>query len=262
MIKLIISDMDGTLLDDNKDLNSEFDKVYSELRDRDIKFAVASGRHFSEMHKYFRPKYDDMIYIAENGGQIIYEDAEIFASPMDMDYVFKIAEDAMKIDGVEIILSGVENLYLYNFRNKPVEELRDFYFNYIVLNNPEDLKERIFKISIFNENGSDFHTHKRIYDNWADKLNVISSAFVWTDIQNKGINKGVAVSVLKEKFGIRDEEIMVFGDYNNDIEMLELAHHSYAMENASEEIKNIANFMAKSNNDNGVLEVIKRIVLV
>ena len=262
MIKMIVTDMDGTLLDDDKNINKEFHKVYTALREKGIKFVVASGRHYSEMHKYFKPKYDDMIYVAENGGLIIYEDKEIFSSPMDMDYVFKIAEDAMEIEGVDIILSGEENLYLYNFRNKPIEDLRDFYFNFKVLDNPSDLKEKIYKVSIYNENGSDFLAHKLIYDNWADKLNVVSSSLVWTDIHNKGVNKGLAVNVLKDKFNIKDEEIMVFGDYNNDIEMLELAHHSYAMENASEEIKSIANFMAKSNNENGVLEVIKRIVLL
>lgn len=261
MIKMIITDMDGTLLDDDKNINKEFHQVYTALREKNIKFVVASGRHYSEMHKYFKPKYDDIIYIAENGGQIIYEDKEIFSSPMDLDYVFKIAEDAMMIEGVDIILSGVENLYLYNFRNRPIEDLRDFYFKYKLLDNLSDLKEKIFKISIYNESGSDFTAHKLIYDNWEDKLNVVSSAYVWTDIQDKGVNKGKAVSILKDKFKIKKSEIMVFGDYNNDIEMLKLAHHSYAMENASEEIKNIANFMAKSNNDNGVLEVIKNVVL-
>ena len=54
---------------------------------------------------------------------------------------------------------------------------------------------------------------------------------------------------------------MVFGDYNNDREMLEQAYHSYAMENASEEIKDVANLMSRSNNDNGFLEVMKRMVL-
>lgn len=259
---MIITDMDGTLLDDDKNINKEFHKVYTALREKGIKFVVASGRHYSEMHKYFKPKYDDMIYIAENGGQIIYEDKEIFSSSMDLDYVFKIAEDAIRIEGVDIILSGEENIYLYNFRNKPVKDLRDFYFKFKVLDNPSDLKENIYKVSVYNENGSDFLAHKEIYDNWEDKLHVTSSAFVWTDIQNKGVNKGVAVNILKDRFEIKDDEIMVFGDYNNDIEMLKLAHHSYAMENASEEIKGIANFMAKSNNDNGVLEAIKNIVLV
>ena len=54
---------------------------------------------------------------------------------------------------------------------------------------------------------------------------------------------------------------MVFGDYNNDIEMLKQGYYSYAMENSSKEIKSVANFIAKSNNENGVLEVIKDIVL-
>lgn len=261
MIKMIVTDMDGTLLNDNKNIHEDFDSVFAQLMEKKIKFVVASGRHYSEMHKYFKDYHENIIYIAENGGQIVYKDKEIYSSPMDMDHIYNLAKDAMNIEGVDIILSGEKNLYLYNFRKLPVEQLRDFYFKYKVIENPYDLKENVFKISIYNEKGSDFITHKTIYDNWKDKLNVISSAFVWTDIQNKGTNKGSAVTILKDKFGIQSEEIMAFGDYNNDIEMLQLAHHSYAMENASDEIKQIANFIAKSNNDNGVLEVIKEIIL-
>ncbi len=261
MIKLIASDMDGTLLDDNKNLHPEFHQVYNELRARDIKFIVASGRHYSEMHPYFRDKYKDMIYIAENGGQIVYEDKEIYSSTMDLDNVHRIAEDAKKIKGIDIILSGSENIYLYNFRNKPIEELRTLYCAYIVLNDLSELKENIFKVSIFNENGSDYHTHKSIYDNWGDKLTITASAYVWTDIYNKEVNKGAALNIIKDKFGISDDKVMVFGDYNNDIEMLKQGYYSYAMENSSKEIKSVANFIAKSNNENGVLEVIKDIVL-
>lgn len=261
MIKLIVSDMDGTLLDDNKNLNPEVYEVYNELRARGIKFVVASGRHYSEMHKYFKSEYKDMIYIAENGGQIIYEDKEIFTSTMDLNNVVKIVEDAKLINDIDIVLSGNENLYLYNYKRKPIDEVRDFYFKFKVLNNLSELKENVFKISIFNEKGSDYNTHKYIYEKWADKLTITASSFVWTDIYNKDVNKGNAVNLLKEKFDIKEEEVMVFGDYDNDIEMLKQGFHSYAMENASENTKNVANFMAKSNNDNGVVEVIKDIVL-
>lgn len=261
MIKMIVTDMDGTLLNDEKNINDDFEEVFKELVEKQIKFVVASGRHYSEMHKYFKPFHLDMIYIAENGGQIVYKDKEIYSSPMDMNHIYSLAEDAKKIQGVDLILSGEKNLYLYNFRKLPVEHLRDFYFKYKVVDNLYELNEKIFKISIYNEHGSDFITHKTIYDNWEDKLNVISSSYVWTDIQNKETNKGNAVRILKQKFGIKSHEIMVFGDYNNDIEMLKLAYYSYAMENATDEIKEIANFIAKSNNDNGVLEVIKEIIL-
>ncbi len=262
MIKLIVTDMDGTLLDDHKNINEEFHEIYNELRSRGIKFVVASGRHYSEMHKYFKPQYNDMIYIAENGGQIVYEDEEIFASTMDIENIKNIAEDAIKINGVDIIISGSEYLYFYNYNNKSKEEIRDFYFKFKVIDDFSQINEKVFKISIYNELGSDYHTHKTIYDNWEDTMTVTPASFVWTDIYNKEVNKGVAVNVLKEKFGIRDEEVMVFGDYNNDIEMLKQGFHSYAMENASEEVKKTARFMAKNNNDNGVLEIIKKVVLI
>ena len=67
--------------------------------------------------------------------------------------------------------------------------------------------------------------------------------------------------MIQQKFGITREETMVFGDYFNDVEMLKAAYHSYAMENAPSGVKKHANFIAKSNIENGVLEVIKEVVL-
>jgi hypothetical protein len=76
-----------------------------------------------------------------------------------------------------------------------------------------------------------------------------------------GINKGKAVDMIQRKFGIEKKDTMIFGDFYNDIEMLKEGYHSYAMDNSPEEIKRAANFIANSNEDNGVLEIIKEKVL-
>jgi hypothetical protein len=88
-------------------------------------------------------------------------------------------------------------------------------------------------------------------------LQVTVSGEIWLDITAKGANKGVAIKALQEKLGINFDETMVFGDYLNDLEMMEVAYHSYAMENAHEDLKKVARFTAKSNDENGVVEVIK-----
>jgi hypothetical protein len=92
-------------------------------------------------------------------------------------------------------------------------------------------------------------------------LQIVASTPKWLDIYNIGINKGKAVDMIQKKFGIKKEDTMIFGDYFNDIEMLKEGYHSYAMENAPQEIKDVANFIAKSNKDNGVLRIITENVL-
>ena len=73
----------------------------------------------------------------------------------------------------------------------------------------------------------------------------------------KGVNKGLAISEIQKLLNIKQEETMVFGDYLNDLEMMQNAYHSYAMENAHSDLKKVARFIAKSNDDNGVVRAIK-----
>ena len=74
---------------------------------------------------------------------------------------------------------------------------------------------------------------------------------------NKKSNKGVALETLMKKLNISSEEIMVFGDFMNDLEMLNLTKYSFAIQNAHPIVKNAANFLAPSNDDDGVLQTIK-----
>ena len=76
----------------------------------------------------------------------------------------------------------------------------------------------------------------------------------------KGINKGVAISEVQELLNIDYNETMVFGDYLNDLEMMSSAYHSYAMANAHDDLKKAARYIAKSNDDNGVVQAIKKLL--
>ncbi len=81
------------------------------------------------------------------------------------------------------------------------------------------------------------------------------------DICRLGGDKKQAIEILQEKFGIKYDETIVFGDHMNDLEMMESAFYSYAMENAKEEVKEKARFVAKTNDENGVIEAIKEVAL-
>jgi hydroxymethylpyrimidine pyrophosphatase-like HAD family hydrolase len=86
------------------------------------------------------------------------------------------------------------------------------------------------------------------------------SANHWVDISENIANKGYAIKHIQKLYNINESETMVFGDYNNDIEMLKLGHYSYAMDNAHPNVKTIANYLTKSNNEKGVEIVIKQLI--
>ena len=81
------------------------------------------------------------------------------------------------------------------------------------------------------------------------------------DINSNSFNKGIALEIIQNKLGIKYEETMVFGDFLNDYEMMDKAYYSYAMENAHPKLKQKARFVAPKNTDNGVIKVIKEVVL-
>jgi hypothetical protein len=91
---------------------------------------------------------------------------------------------------------------------------------------------------------------------WQDRLAVAVSTPTWTDIYHKETSKGVALKALQDHFDAKFHETMVFGDYFNDVSMLKEAHYSYAMGNAPQGVKEIANFETVSNDEYGVLQVI------
>lgn len=73
MIKLIVSDLDGTMLHDHgEELNSEYFEVIRKLKERNILFCAASGRQYESMRKLFYPVQDEIIYITENGAEILW----------------------------------------------------------------------------------------------------------------------------------------------------------------------------------------------
>lgn len=92
------------------------------------------------------------------------------------------------------------------------------------------------------------------------KLKAVLSADSWVDVISNGVNKGSAIKFLQELYGISPEECAAFGDYMNDYEMLKSCAESYAMANACEEIKKIAKHTAPSNDEEGVLRTLKRIL--
>ena len=80
------------------------------------------------------------------------------------------------------------------------------------------------------------------------------------DVMEKGANKGTALNKVQELFGISKEETAAFGDNHNDLEMLREAGDSYAVANARREVKEAARFLIKSNNEDGVLQQLKKIL--
>jgi len=259
-IKLIVSDMDGTLLRSNHELSPEFSAVHQQLIAHNIHFVPASGRQFFSITSYFEEQQEEMAIIAENGTYVTFQGNEVFVDELDREVVKDIILESRKIEGANLVLAGKNAAYVESKDSDFLAFFQNFYAKNVQV---EDLlaieDEQFIKVAIHHAGGSAAHLYPKFKRFEEHNLNVVISGEVWMDMMNNGTHKGKALTELQHQLNITPEETMVFGDYMNDIEMLKLAKYSFAMKNAHPLVKEIANYEAPSNDEDGVIQIIKQL---
>lgn len=261
MIKLIATDMDGTLLDENSKLPVDFFSTLEKLTEKNIKFVVASGRSYPALYENFKPYSSNMYFICDNGSYIVEPNKEPIIDILDKNIVNEVVKACENLSNVTLVLCGLKNSYYLGCSDEMETEISKYYINRKIVSSLIDINDDIFKIAICDFNGSKDNSYKVLNPLFGTSHKVVVSGSVWVDINNKGINKGFAIRQLQKDFNISYDETMVFGDFYNDVEMLKEAHYSFVMENANEDMKKYGNFIAKSNSENGVVQAINEYVL-
>lgn len=259
MIKLIITDMDGTLLNDNHEIDGEFWELFSQMKNRDILFSVASGRQYYNLVEKFKDIEDEVIFIAENGTLVIHKGKELFSNCLlsqDVDYILKKLEG---IKNIGVVLCGKESAYITEKAPEFIEQVDKYYHRCRIVESFQEIKEDILKVAVYDFVGSEENTYPHFIQD-RERFQVVVSGKHWMDIMHTDSNKGEAIKKILETLKIKKEETAAFGDYLNDLEMMQAVGHSYAMENAHDEIKKIARYITLSNNNSGVVHSIKEIL--
>jgi Cof subfamily protein (haloacid dehalogenase superfamily) len=259
-VRLIASDMDGTLLNSKHELSPDFFPIFNRMRSRDILFSAASGRQYQNLFKCFPGIQDEIVFIAENGSYVMYQGKELHLQQMDKDLTRDILQRAKKLPNVLTILCGKKGAYVDNDSPAFIERLSMYYEKYTIVDNLINVDDDQFlKIAICDLSGAEQNSYPH-FSEYQDDLQIKVSGNVWLDLSHKLAHKGMALDVVQKKFGISREHTMVFGDYLNDVEMMGEAHFSFAMENAHPDVKKAARFMTLSNDNSGVLNVLEQVV--
>ncbi len=264
MVKLIASDIDGTLVPDGSDkLNPEIFDVIRKLKSQGIYFAVASGRQWKSIEKLFYPVKDEIFFIAENGAYVGARGRALFTSPMKMEQIREIIYDVREIPDCDLMLSGRDMLYTESKNQTFIDYLVLGYHNEVKqLDDLEQVEDTIIKASIYHRGYQAFEVAGKVMvPKWGDKLKVVTAGREWLDMMEPDVNKGAALREIQESLGILPEETMAFGDNLNDMELLAQAKYSYAIGNARQEIKDAANYIADTNVNDGVLKVLRTLIV-
>ncbi len=259
-VKLVVTDMDGTLLNSKGKVSDNFFKLYNQLQKQGVQFAAASGRQFQSISDKLHTIKNDISIIAENGGLAKYKNQHLVLNSLDIEKTMQLIPDLRKIKGTYIVLCGKKGAYIETQDHNFIKMFQEYYPKYFFLNDLlKVMTDEFFKIALYHYNNSEKYIYPSV-QHLENEFQIKVSGEHWVDISHPNANKGYALKLLQDKLGITREETMVFGDYNNDLEMLELADFSYAMENAHPNVKKTARFQTKSNNNEGVELILEKLL--
>lgn len=259
MVKLIATDLDGTLLGDDKVIPAEIFSLVPALAKRGIRFVAASGRSPYTLKENFRAIADDIDYICDNGAVAIADNREIFTRPVPDDVVRDVVSFCAK-EEVHLLLCGSKTTYLVPVEGTEYEpHVRPYYFRRVSPDKLLETGDAINKIAICDLRNPQTGSFERLVQFLAGRATATISGNVWMDVMRNGVNKGDALVAIQNHYGISKNETVAFGDYYNDIPLLQNAGYAYVMKNANQDMFAHGNRIAESNNDGGVLKVLRQI---
>ncbi len=244
MIKLVISDVDGTLINvgvsEDKPTenmpNAETMQTIVELKKAGYTFGVASGRQYPAVKKLFpEDMLKGMVFCCENGSLVVKDGKVISKTVINRaDFEELIADIDKTYPDTQPLISGQEVTYLIN----PTDEYRNIVENFlhnetVVVSSVDEIKEDIIKVAIFHRSVKEIAEEYKA--KWGSKFTVAIAGDMWLDFTLT--DKGTGIEKLCKAMEISTDEVMVFGDNFNDIPMLDVAGTAIAMETAKEEVK-------------------------
>ena len=266
-IRVIATDMDGTLLDPKGQLDlPRLEKILDKLDRCDIRFVIATGNEVHRMRQLLGHLAERVVLVVANGARIFENNELIQAQTWDDVMVdralahFKGREcqDQFVVTAMNggFVKEGTVFTELDKFMTpEMIEKL------YQRMNFVDEFDSSLFggvlKMSmVVGEERLD-SVLQEVNDLFDGRVRAVSSGYGCIDILQDGIHKAWGLVELLKRWNLKPEQIMAFGDSENDIEMLELAGISYAMENAEEAVKRVATKVAPANSQAGVYKVLE-----
>jgi len=262
-LRLVVTDLDGTLLDGDGQVPEGLWPLLERLRRRGIVLAPASGRQFPTLERLFAPSPEGLAFIAENGTYVVHNGEELSSSPLQPGFakglVATVRELAAAGHDLGLVWCGRSSAYIERRDPAFVAEVARYYAELSVVDDLLEVTEEAIKCAVLDFGDAESWSVPVLTERCAPHQVVLSSPH-WMDIMSAGVNKGVALGRLQRELGITPEQTVVFGDYLNDLEMLAAVPHSFAMANAHPEVLDTARYVAPTNRDHGVLSVLERLL--
>ena len=281
MIKWIVSDMDGTLLNDENQISIRTKNKLIECQESGIRLILASGRSYRKMINFANELQMDKYggALIEVNGLIINEFNDnplTKKSMLEQNHIYEIFNFAKNYD-VEII--GMNDDKIYDYFSDTIKTIKSKYredhqlednhpwlggfkkwvaanksdhFDTIIINKVEDITEPLNKICF----KQDPEVIEAFYNDFAqqygEQYEIVHASPRWLECMRKGITKGSALQELMNLYQIKPEEVIAFGDGENDCSVFNVVKKGIAMSNAMQPLKDIADEICPSNQEDGI----------
>lgn len=257
-VKLVAVDMDGTLLDSEKNAPADFEEWV--LSHPEIQTVLASGRQYATLKDMFPALAGQLTYVADNGSFVFRQGEMIYSNAMSDEDIRWCIEYFGAMPGLHLILCGARSAYMKHASELVEANGHMYYYSLEFVDDLYDCigKDIIAKIAIFIEE----HKAEEVYNSLSgipETIAPVLSGDSWIDVANQSVSKGSAMKAIQENLGIDRKDSMAFGDYLNDYELLLSCEESYAMENGHPKLKAIAKHIAASNDEDGVMKILRQI---
>lgn len=272
MIKLICIDMDGTLLKTENEVGLEDQLAIQQALDQGVLVAITTGRVFNCAKLFANQMGLKTLIIASNGAYIgDLEGQEVYCNPLDPQDIRSFLELTSQEGLLSYltanfgVISTVElpETNIYKRLNQTLKS--DEQIRLEVLEEVDDIIARypnvILKGVCVGEDANQLEQVKQQIKQECPHLEVVSSWNNNFEIIKKGSSKGEAVAQLARFYQIVPDEVMCIGDSENDLSMIEFAGIGVAMGNAIDKVKEVADFVTRTNQEAGVAHAIDLYVL-
>ena len=261
MIKLIATDIDGTLLNYDRTLPSELLICLESLKDKGVKVVPVTGRMYPAAIKIYNKFNLKDALISYQGGQINDENGSvIYKKVLDNEHI-KMAVKWARKNNIHLQLYYKDKLFAEHDNDYIKRYSYEQNVPYNIVNFDELNPEYSSKILAVDFNNPDRVTK------WVEDLKqmfpdcfIVKSTPSFCEISHKEANKYDAVKFLQKYYGFKEDEVLTIGDQNNDIALLQAGGVKVAMGNATDELKTVANYITDDVSENGWANAVKKFV--
>ena len=263
-IRLLLADVDGTLVTHDKILTEQTIAAVKRLREAEILFAITSGRPPRGMAMLIEPLELTTPLAAFNGGMLVNPDMSVIEQRTIPDDVTPEAIDVLGSHGMDVWIYRGSHWYLRDPQAPHVaRESSTVRFNPRVVESLTPVSDGVAKlVGVSDDHEAVLKAVGAVRDRFGDHVSAARSQPYYADVTHPQANKGGVVSYLSKTYQIPTEEIATMGDQSNDVLMFAHSGLSIAMGNASHEVQEAARRVTTSNSNEGFANAVERFILM